>query len=46
MKSDNNYVLNVASFAQIVYKKLISQARSASAHAQSWVHVSERWLFL
>ncbi len=28
------------------YKKLIFQARSASAHAQSWARVSEGWLFL
>ncbi len=28
------------------YKKQIFQARSASAHAQSWARVSDRWLFL
>ncbi len=36
MKSDNSCVINVVSFAQIALKNIISQARSASAHAQSW----------
>ncbi len=35
MNSDNNCVINVVSFAQIAYKKLISQARSVSAHLRA-----------
>ncbi len=34
-------VINCFFCSNSVYKKLISQARSASAHAQSWVRVSE-----
>ncbi len=34
-KSENNCPTNVVSYAQIVFKKLIFQAGSASVHAES-----------
>ncbi len=34
-KSEINYPMNVVSYAQIVFKKLIFQARPANAHVES-----------
>ncbi len=34
-KSEINYPMNVVSYAQIAFKKLIFQARLANAHAES-----------
>ncbi len=34
-KSEINYLMNVVSYAQIAFKKLIFQARPANAHVES-----------
>ncbi len=40
MKSDKNCIINVVYFAQIALKKLISQARSASACLRTTVSIA------